>query len=126
MLATFVLACAIIACKKTCTEGNADNSIVGKWKMTESLIDPGNGSGTWIPDGSGVTFVTFFANGTLSNNTTFLTGYDRYYTTPDSKIYVIKTSSSDTARMGYLLEPGKLTINPQCYEACGYRFVRSN
>lgn len=50
MKRVFVLAvvvCSVTACKKNIQLHNS--SIVGKWKLSEYLADPGDGSGTWQP-----------------------------------------------------------------------------
>jgi hypothetical protein len=41
------LICYVTACKKDIQVKNS--SIIGKWKLSESLADPGVGSGTWQP-----------------------------------------------------------------------------
>lgn len=62
-LLTFLFT-VIFSCKKD-DKGPAENSgLVGKWKLVESLIDPGNGSGTFrTVDEMASTVVEFKANG---------------------------------------------------------------
>jgi hypothetical protein len=36
----------LVACTKS---SDNNSSIIGRWKLTETLADPGDGSGTWMP-----------------------------------------------------------------------------
>ncbi|WP_439583663.1 hypothetical protein [Dyadobacter bucti] len=62
-LLTFLFT-AIFCCKKD-EKGPAENTgLVGKWKLVESLVDPGDGSGTFRKvDEIASTVVEFKANG---------------------------------------------------------------
>ena len=46
-----VILFSLVACKKTVTQ-NSNSSIVGKWRLSEYLADPGDGSGTWHSEAS--------------------------------------------------------------------------
>ena len=54
----------IIGCEKSKQVEN--NSLVGKWKLTESYADPGDGSGTWQPaDAAHPGYLEFKTDGTV-------------------------------------------------------------
>jgi hypothetical protein len=54
------------ACGKKNVKGNG--TLTGKWKLVESLADPGNGSGKREPVPTS-TYVQFYANGNLGGTT---------------------------------------------------------
>lgn len=60
------LAGLLFSCSKD-TEREADSDLVGKWKLTEMLLDPGDGSGTFYPVSSDK-IIEFYADGTVKSN----------------------------------------------------------
>jgi len=62
-LFTFLLT-VVFSCKKEDKGPAENNGLVGKWKLVESLLDPGDGSGTFRKvDEIASTVVEFKANG---------------------------------------------------------------
>lgn len=113
------------SCSKKSTAHGGE--LVGKWKQTEYLIDPGNGSGTWQPYQGEPTFLTFKADGTVEYNRPVFTmqDYDRYSIIEVGKMWLL-SSSGDSAQHSYSIENNRLTIGLRCIEPCGARFERVN
>ena len=112
------------SCSKSSSSGN-NNSIEGKWKLIESLADPGDGSGKWQPaDPSHPLYIDFTPDGRLVSTSGF-SGYDRYQLNADStRIILKKSTGTEQLEVFYTLENPILTINPPCIEPCGLRYTR--
>jgi hypothetical protein len=125
IFAMLIITGVVIACKKSSDSAN-NGKITGKWKLTEYYMDPGDGSGTWQPASNfnNNQTIEFKPNGIVVTNTSLLTTYDRYYIGTDSFLYMIRTSFSDTVRMGFQISQNKLAIYPMCIEGCGFRYKR--
>jgi hypothetical protein len=119
--------CFLLAChEKTLWKEGSDEQaeLTGKWKLTEYLADPGNGSGRWqTTDPSNPSYLEFRPNGVyLSHGSATI--YDRYRIRDKEFIVLSSSSTSDSVVMRYALTLSKLIINPPCIEACGQRYVR--
>lgn len=100
----------------------------GKWKLTETLADPGGGNAKWQPAGkkSRIENISFKDNGEVE--------WDLY---TDFKTYAIKDSvtlsftRADKSVQTYFYEikGDKLTMSPRepfrCIEACGSKYVKT-
>jgi hypothetical protein len=118
-LLTAIIALSICTCGKK-NIGTAENeTIIGKWKLTQTLSDPGDGSGKWQPaDPNHPSYIEFRADDTLA----FSTGYStRYKLLSDSTL--ILYSTGDSIRWGYQFTKTQLTLHPPCIEACGMRYA---
>ena len=98
--------------------------LVGKWKLSETLSDPGDGSAKW-KKASGSSYIEFRANGELGNSY----GDYKTYAVKDSSI--LKFTEADGVKYqnySYELKDGKLSMSPAgpiwCIEACGARYVK--
>lgn len=102
---------------------NLNNTLVGKWILTEYLADPGDGSGKWQPaDPNNPSFLELTSDGrAVSNGGTFGV-YDRYQVLNDSTLQFNSSSSSDQVNMRYKFAPGSLDIYPPCIEKCGFKY----
>src|SRR5215471_4299736 len=119
-LAIISLIITFFACRKASEQQSS--SLYGRWRLSETLSDPGNGSGKWTKAPWGI-IIEFKPRGELGYNTAF-SHFDRYSISSDSMhITFINSSMHDSASLWYSLSPGLLTISPQCIEACGARFV---
>jgi len=121
LLLSGILMLSIMACRKR--SATVENeSIVGKWKLTESLADPGDGSGKWQPaDPAHPSFIEFKADGSLSDTPVSPYAASRYKVTSDSTLLFYR--AADTLQERYHFEKTRLTIIPPCYEACGLHYV---
>ncbi len=118
LIAIIILAAISTGCNKNITK----TGLIGKWKLTEALYDPGDGSGQWTPP-SQRTIIEFTSGGLIK--------YDdnkpsvNYKIVSDS-VMVIKQTSSSTLNFTYRLDRNKLFMRPPCIEACGERYIRIN
>jgi len=114
----FVAACG----KESVKSGNA--SLTGKWKLVQSLLDPGNGSGKWLPVTTS-TELQLNANGTTSG-TTFPTYVS--YIIKDSVTLTFSQADKTIQNYRYKISHDTLTMSPdgpaRCIEACGIRFKK--
>ena len=115
-----IVAYCLFSCRKP--DQVMHSSLIGKWKLSESLMDPGDGSGKWQPaNPANPAWLEFKNNGLL-----VITPYQQY----NSDHYLIYTDSTmilyhntDTFYIRYRFTSSLLTIYPQCYEACGSKYV---
>lgn len=101
----------------------ASPTLVGKWQLTETLSDPGDGSGKWMPaEKDSKQLVEFGKDGSVSGNAMPETSH---YTITDS-IHLALTQQGNTAPITYRYKVAQntLTLNPPCREACGMRYIR--
>lgn len=98
-----------------------NDGLIGKWKLVESLSDPGDGSGTFQP----VTererqVLEFKANGTLLINSSPM----RYELLPNQYVKITSTDGKNEFRWRYdNLTPSSLTFNYQCIEPCAGKYI---
>jgi len=95
--------------------------LAGRWVLTQSLSDPGDGSGKWETS-SEKSLIEFKADGTVSS--------DRFaefkaYRISDSTHIEFAQTDGQFIRYRYKVSGNLLEINPPCREACGFRFRRS-
>tara|TARA_R110000868_G_scaffold91812_6_gene254487 strand:- start:11953 stop:12375 length:423 start_codon:yes stop_codon:yes gene_type:complete len=125
----------------SCTSDNDDASnngnleLLGTWKLVEQLVDPGDGSGVFIPITSDRQ-VEFFSNGTVtvngvlcdmssevgSENSGIYSKLEdnQYY---DGQIIPNNCDYSET-KLNYKIENSFLIIWYQCIEGCGQKFIK--
>ncbi len=110
----YLIAIIILAAISTgCNKNISKTGLIGKWKLTEALYDPGDGSGQWTPP-SQLTTLEFTSVGILKYNDNKPSV--NYKIISDSALQI--TSSSNTENINYELNGNKLTLRPQCIEAC--------
>ncbi len=122
----FILLTAILFsladCQKATTQ-TVNNSIIGKWKLSEYLADPGDGSGTWHAASStlGSSYLEFKEDGTLNVSPLSPNSWDHFQLTSDSSI--IFFSGGNQSSWGYHFSNTLLTLYGPCIEACGERYI---
>ncbi|HTE01493.1 MAG TPA: hypothetical protein VK668_19535 [Mucilaginibacter sp.] len=120
----------ISACKKANLEDKTslkeNASLTGKWRLVENLLDPGDGSGTWMPV-TASTELTFNADGT-----TYGTAFPAYvnYAIKDSVTLTFHQGDTTTQNYRYKISHDTLMMSPdgpiRCYEACGIKFKKED
>ena len=107
--------------------GDAD-SIVGTWQLSERLVDPGDGSGSFQKVDSD-RLIIFRANETIVSNGTlcFMDHEGRQLSEGvyDPELRTITGNDCDITRFGqsrYELTNGELIINYPCIEPCAEKF----
>lgn len=105
-----------------CATMNETSSLAGKWKLTESLADPGDGSGKWNAV-TNESYLTFNTDGSVSSTDSpnFQT-----YKVLDSVKLEFTLNDGRKQVVSYKTEGSTLTLTPQCIEACGSKYVKVN
>ena len=116
---------AVSACRKDgIKKGNVP--LTGNWVAVQSLLDPGDGSGTWQPVQVKST-LQFFEGGTVGGS-----AFSTYakYTVKDSVTLAFTGPDSIYQEYYYKISHDTLTMSPsfpnRCIEACGERFKKVN
>lgn len=114
----------VLSCKK---DGKNDSSdITGRWKLSETLADPGDGSGKWRKAES-TDYIQFFADGKLISDS-----YKEYtsYKLTDSANIAFSKDDKTIQNFRFTLKDGTLSLSPNgpifCIEGCGVRYKRAN
>ncbi len=117
----------------SCSDDNGRESetseFLGKWKLVESLIDPGDGSGTFEPI-VGDYNIEFLSNGNVVSNYSLCTmnptSGDRFtapYFADDNHI-IPNNCFPDGYNITYQIEGENLILHYPCIEACAHKFIR--
>jgi hypothetical protein len=122
----YLLPIAIILLASACSKENikGNSTLSGKWKLVETLADPGDGSGKWQQVLNG-TEVQFYANGTLSG-----TAFPIYtsYNIRDSVTLTFTQPDKTIQNFWYNIRHDTLFMTwagpIMCIEACGMRFKK--
>jgi hypothetical protein len=98
-------------------------TLVGKWQMTETLADIGDGKATWTPvSKDSVQYVVFTKDGRVSGNAFYNTTAYKLIDSNHVEFSITGNTSLITHR--YQVTATTLLLNPPCREACGMRFIR--
>ncbi len=114
---------------------NDDNetTIIGTWKLSAQLLDPGDGSGTYQTISSNRT-ITFYDNGTYSSNGSFCTinagsfeNTTGNYSYTDSEKSLTPNCTYTVDKLNIKIENGELVMtNFSCDESCAQKYVKLN
>lgn len=117
---------ALTSCSKNDNHG-LSNLLVGNWKLTEILLDPGNGSGTFVPVNSNKTLI-FDNNGNVTSNGTICdlsvesnTSSTGTYTESTT---TINSASCQNITIIYELTGTTLILNYPCIEPCKAKYIK--
>lgn len=123
LLIILFIASGLISCKSN--GDTVGNALTGTYKLSETLIDIGDGSGTYNKVKSDKT-IEFHKDGTVTSNGELC--FMRTETkNPSSGTYSIseKTITADNCeKLSFTLEGKTLTINYPCIEPCGAKFKK--
>ncbi|WP_333599390.1 hypothetical protein [Flavobacterium sp.] len=103
---------------------------LGKWKLTQELIDPGDGSGIFV-DVTGNRTLEFLSNGNIVSNyslcemgpettTTFTTPY----LADEDQISTASCGFPEGVTISYHLDGENLILSFPCIEGCAQKFER--
>lgn len=114
----------LITCKKD--NSTADKTLTGKWKLSETYADPGDGSGKYLPVAkTNTAYVIFNNNGTLTGSAF---PNDVSYAIKDSVTLAITSKTNEVENYTYKITSGVLQMSPAgpyfCIEGCGQRFIK--
>lgn len=119
----------LFSCNKNDNETTNNSALVGSWKLTAILADPGNGSGIFNPVISNKTIV-FDNNGNLSSNGT-ICDMSTDSNTSSTGNYIeantsIISSSCQNLTIKYELSGNTLILNYPCIEPCKAKYIKIN
>lgn len=117
---------ALAACNK-----KAENSLVGTWRQTEMLVDPGDGSGVFMEVSSHKT-ISFYNDGTLISNgslcdmsvTTDMPTNGNYSATEN--YFISSVCGSPGQKYHFEKNDTSLTITYPCIEPCLTKYKKVN
>ena len=132
---TKIIVLAAILLFAACSKNNMEvidvygnpSVLKGKWKLFETLADPGDGSGQWtkVPKNS-EDYLIFGEEGKLSGNS--FKEYSMYAVQDSVTLKFTKTDGVTYQNYRYKLQGGALSMSPagpiMCIEACGIRFKK--
>ena len=122
----FITAFSFFWITLACTK-SADNnsSIIGRWKLTETLADPGDGSGIWMPATTNY-IIQFNEDSTAYENPVNpYRNVNRYSVINDSTLTLFYSTGTSFS-YHFKIESNTLTIMGGCIEACGTKYKRTN
>jgi len=111
----------IIFSATACEKFGSESSINGKWKLSETLADPGDGSGKWVSVKKSDSYIQINADGSISGNN--FSNYKQYRIIDDLKIEFVHQNGTSTI-FNYKLSGNSLEITGGCIEACGSRYKK--
>ena len=116
------------SCKKN--DSIETTTLVGKWKLTEIYLDPGDGTGKFVKVNGGK-ILEFSADGEVSSNSSLCSMISNGFM--DKSTYTIVENSDQISFLkiekcptdySFALQGNQLTIYYSCIEGCGERFMR--
>jgi len=117
----------LISCNKS--DDNLNSDIIGKWKLIEVLVDPGDGSGTFHVVSS-EKIIEFQSNGTVTSNGSLcdmtiesVSSSSGTYSLSDSTINSSNCSNTHL-KIKFRKEGSTLTISYPCDEACIAKYIK--
>lgn len=107
----------------SCSEPKEEYALVGDWKLIETLIDPGDGSGVYEETSYDWT-LEFHSNGTIQSSKSLclnVASNSGNYTDKE-----IKGKGCDAAVYAYQLDGKYLILTHKfCIEPCRYKFLKA-
>ena len=118
----------MISCSSDETE---ITDLVGSWRLTEQLSDPGNGSGEFIEVESikTITFKSdgnFESNGTMCNMNIFADEQSSGNYNTTSKIIYPDACMALSYSIDYFIEDNKLFLSYPCIELCQQKYTKND
>jgi hypothetical protein len=116
----------VCACNKS--DSSPKSNLVGSWKLSEILADPGDGSGIFNAITSNKTLI-FDDKGNVGSNNVICNLYNDVSTKASTGTYSEKNAtitSADCANtmINYVLKNDTLILIYPCIEACKAKYIR--
>jgi hypothetical protein len=124
MKALLIIISSILAIA-SCGKGDAAGpGVLGKWIVTESYADPGDGSGTWKKHGKPYDYYLFKSDSTVEIGTEGKADKQTIRFSVLDSNRVKFAFAQNPLIYGYTLKNNRLTLHPPCIEGCGMRLER--
>ena len=97
------------------------SEIYGEWQLTETLADPGDGSGTWQP-AVNAQFIVFKRDGTFIDSANPKAKSTFLIIKKDTSMQI--TTNGNELNYQYRIQDVELILRPTCFEACGNKYKK--
>jgi hypothetical protein len=97
---------------------------MGKWKLTEELNDPGDGSGQFRPTMNTSDYVRFNTDSTFESNNSRFSTYNKF-SVSNNQITFYSTNNTNRTTSRFDLNDKQLDLYNLCIERCAMRFKKS-
>ncbi|MBB6239016.1 hypothetical protein HDC90_003663 [Pedobacter sp. AK013] len=115
-----------ISCKKSNNNNDGPGEVYGKWKLTETMFDIGNGNGKYTKVTGEAKYLILSKSadkaGKFEGNA--MPGLFSFKILDSIKMEVFSNTYKMPLTYYYKVSAKSLQLNPPCIEGCGYRFVR--
>ncbi|MGQ7855311.1 hypothetical protein ACUN24_13835 [Pedobacter sp. WC2501] len=115
-----------VSCKKSDNNNDGPGEVYGKWKLTETMFNPGFGSGEYKKVSGDAKYLTLEKSVDKAGKFSGSAVPDLYaFRILDSlNMEVFSNNYKMPFTYRYKVSAKYLQLNPPCIEGCGYRFVR--
>lgn len=110
-----------ISCKK---DPVSPGEIYGKWKLTETMSDPGDGSGKYIKVSGEAKYLTFDRSGKVEGGA-LSADVSAFKILDSAKLEITYKNHAQPVIFWYSVNSKTLILNPPCIEGCGLKFIRN-
>jgi hypothetical protein len=124
LLITLLNCLIFLSCRKTATVVNT--TIIGKWMLIETLIDPGDGSGEWMPVNPPNYYMKFEPGNSIESDISRGSGNASKYKILTASTLFLIYAESDTVFYSYKITGSFLTLEGGCYERCAMKFKKDH
>lgn len=122
--ASYLLLCtlflSILSCSKSLVN-DGPGEVYGNWKLTETMFDPGDGSGKYQKVKE-TKYLTISRNGEMTGDA--LPDITSFKILDSVRMEVTSKTYKNVLTYRYKATASTLMLNPPCIEGCGYRFIR--
>ncbi len=120
-----VIFLSLVSCKKD--KIDPDDILIGTWKLSEILADPGDGTGTFVPVDSDkkITFKTnskIISNGNLCNISADTTTPTEGNYSIDKFTFVSENCNNPDYEYSFVIEGNEMIITYPCIEGCKAKY----
>lgn len=116
-----IITLTYLGCKKD-VASDGPGEIYGKWRLTETLNDPGDGSGKYMKVTGDAKYLILDKSGKISGEA--LSDSFSFKVIDSVRVEIFSNTYKMPITYRYKVSARSLTLNPPCIEGCGLKFVR--
>jgi len=116
----------IVSCKKSDNNNDRPGEVYGKWKLTETLYDIGNGQGKYTKVTGEAKYLKVEKSGNQAGKFKgdAMPNLLSFKILDSVRMEVYSSNYQMPTIFRYQVSANSLELNPPCIEGCGYRFSR--
>ncbi|MCX2495202.1 hypothetical protein OQX63_17055 [Pedobacter sp. PF22-3] len=116
----------IVSCKKSDNNNDRPGEVYGKWKLTETLYDIGNGQGKYTKVTGEAKYLKVEKSGNQAGKFKgdAMPNLISFKILDSIRMEVYSSNYQMPTIFRYQVSANSLELNPPCIEGCGYRFSR--